>query len=102
VVDQTLPTKRAPSQTRQVGLGCRLVDEDQPRRIETALAALPSPSRLGDVWSVLLGCMERLFLYVRPIWPKAQWIAAIEHSSFSRSFISASVKSGSFANRFLD
>jgi hypothetical protein len=41
--------------------------------------------------------MERLFLYVSPSLLTTQWIAATVHPSSSRSFISASVRSGSRA-----
>jgi hypothetical protein len=41
--------------------------------------------------------MERLFLYVSPSRRTTQWIAATVQSSARRSFISASVRSGSSA-----
>jgi hypothetical protein len=41
--------------------------------------------------------MERLFLYVRPSLFTTQWIAATVQSNSRRSFISASVRSGSRA-----
>ena len=62
----------ASTQTRHVGLRTRFVDEDKPRGLEAALAALPAPPRLEDVGAVLLAGTERLFLYVSPIFTKVR------------------------------
>ena len=66
VTDQPLAFGRAAAQARHIGLGRRLVDEDEPGRVERSLAAFPAPAGLGDIGPVLLGRMERLFLYVSP------------------------------------
>jgi hypothetical protein len=66
VADQPFALGRAAAQTRHVRLGRRLVDKDQPGRVERALAAFPAAPGLGDVGTALLGRMERLFLYVSP------------------------------------
>lgn len=97
VADQSLALGRTAPQSRQIGFGGRLVDEDQPRRVERAL--LPPPAAPGPrhVRPVLFGRMERLFLYVSPSLLTTQWIAATVQLSSSRSFISASVRSGSCA-----
>ena len=101
VAHQSFAFGRTTTQPGHVGLGGRLVDEDQPRRVEPTLAAPPSPPRLGDILAVLLGRMERLFLYVSPILVKTQWIAATVHFSSRRCLISASVRSGSLATNAL-
>ena len=64
--DQSLALGGATPQPRQIGLGGRLVDEDQPRRVEPALAPPPAASGPRHVRPVLFRRMERLFLYVSP------------------------------------
>jgi len=66
MADQSFAPGRTTAQTRHVGLGRRLVDEDESRRVEPSLAAFPSTPGLGDVRPVLFGRMESLFLYVSP------------------------------------
>lgn len=101
VANESLPLGRTAAQPRQVGFGGRLVDEDQPRRVERALAPLPAPSGAGHIRPVLLSRMERLFLYVSPSRLTTQWTAATVQSNSKRAFISARVRSGSWAiNRF--
>ncbi len=95
MADQPFSLGRAAAQPCQVRLGGRFVDEDEPGRLERALAAFPAPSRLGDVGPVLLGRMERLFLYVSPSRHSTQWIAPIVQSKPSRCLISSKVTSGS-------
>jgi hypothetical protein len=97
VADQPFAFGRTATQPRHVGFGRRLIDEDQSRRIEPALAALPPPARLRNIGTVLFGRMERLFLYVSPILAKTQWMAATVHPKPKRCLISASVRSGSLA-----
>ena len=62
VADQSLAFGRTTAQSRQIGFGGRLVNEDQPRRVERALAPLPAASGPRHVRPVLFGRMERLFL----------------------------------------
>jgi len=49
-----------------VGFRARLVEEDQPCRIEAGLLPPPGPPRPPEVGPVLLTGPERLFLYVSP------------------------------------
>lgn len=97
VADQSLAFGRTAAQPRQIGFGGRFVDEDQPRRVERALAPLPAASGPRHVRPVLFGRMERLFLYVSPSLLTTQWMAATVQSNSRRPFISASVRSGSRA-----
>ena len=76
VADQSLALGRTAAQPRQIGFGGRLVDEDQPRRVERTLAPLTAASGPRHVRPVLFSRIERLFLYVSPSWPTTQWIAA--------------------------
>jgi hypothetical protein len=62
---QALSFGAAPAQTGHVGLGRRLIDEDQSRRVPTGLQALPADALASYVRAVLLAGPERLFLYVR-------------------------------------
>jgi hypothetical protein len=66
VADQSLALGCTAAQPREIGFGGRLVDEDQPRRVERALASLPAAPGSRHVRPVLLGRMERLFLYAVP------------------------------------
>src|SRR5207244_11926914 len=68
---QTLTSRRAPAQPGQVGFRTRFVEEDEPRRVEAALAPPPRPPRFFNVRPLLLAGTERLFLYVRPIFLSA-------------------------------
>jgi hypothetical protein len=49
-----------------IGFRARLVEEDQPRRIEAGLLPPPDPPGPPDVRPVLFPSPERLFLYVSP------------------------------------
>jgi hypothetical protein len=64
---QALAAGRPPAQAGQIGFGARLIEEDEPRRVETPLAAPPRPPRFLEVGPVLLTGPERLFLYASPI-----------------------------------
>jgi hypothetical protein len=97
MANQALALGGATAQPGQVGLGRRLVDEDQPGWIEPTLASAPLPPGLRDVRPVLFGRIERLFLYVSPSLVTTQWTAATVQLSSRRAFISARVKSGSWA-----
>jgi hypothetical protein len=55
------------SQARQVGLGSRLVQKNQPCRVEAALAPPPGLAGPREVGTILLAGAECLFLYVSPI-----------------------------------
>lgn len=100
VADQAFSARAAAPQPRHVRLGRRLVEEDQFRRVEPALLALPVFAFPGDVGTLLFGCMQRLFLYVSPIRVNTQWIAPIVQPSSSRCLISSSVTSGCFSTSF--
>jgi hypothetical protein len=97
MTDQSLAFGRTAPQAGQVCFGRRFVDEDKPRRLERALAAFPVAAGLGDVGPVLLGRVERLFLYVSPSLPSTQWIAPIVQPKPNRCLISSKVTSGSLA-----
>src|SRR3546814_928184 len=51
---------------RHLGRGSRLIDEDQPLRVEMGLGLEPSFTFRGYVFAVLLGRVRRLFLRVTP------------------------------------
>ena len=97
LANQSFASERTTAQTRHVRLGRRFVDEDEPGRVERALATFPSASGFGDVRPVLFCRVERLFLYVSPILVRTQWIAPIVQPSSNFCFISTSVTSGSFS-----
>jgi len=69
--DESLSARSAATQACHVRLGGRLVDEDEPVRLEAALLPPPVLAGLRDVGAVLLGGMERLFLKVSPIAARA-------------------------------
>jgi hypothetical protein len=58
---QALATRTAASQADHVRFGRRLVEEDEPRRVDPALAALPLRTSFNDVRAALLAGVERLF-----------------------------------------
>ena len=66
-----LTPRSATAQAGQVGLGPRLVEEDQFGGIEARLATPPRPARPRDIPAILLAGAERLFLYVSPSFAKA-------------------------------
>jgi hypothetical protein len=57
-------TGRSPPKPGHVRLGARFVEEDQARRIQAALASLPSLTRPRDVGAVLFAGAESLFFKV--------------------------------------
>jgi len=63
---EALAARGPPAQAGHVRLGRRFIDEDEPGGRDLALPGLPLPPRFGDIGSVLLGGVERLFLYVSP------------------------------------
>src|SRR5205814_2298722 len=84
---------------RHVRLGPGLVDEHQLRRVQSELAHLPRRPLLADVRAVLLGGVDRLFLYVSFSSRNALQIAQGVTDTPMRSRSSTSVASGcAFAN----
>ena len=59
---------------RHVGLGPRLIDEDQALRIEVGLAVKPGAAPAQDVRTVLLAGVGRLFFRVMRWRWKKRWI----------------------------
>jgi hypothetical protein len=84
MTDQAFALGGTAAQPCHVRLGRRLVDEDEPGRVERRLTAFPAPPGLGDIGPVLLGRMERLFLYVSPSLVSTQWMAPIVQPSVVR------------------
>ncbi len=58
---QTLPAWCPSAQTRHLGAGASLVDEDQALRVEIGLVLEPRLAPLRDVGAVLFGCVRGLF-----------------------------------------
>ena len=50
-----------------VGLRAAFVEEDEPLGLKSSLLTAPFFAGLADVFAVLLGCAECLFLYVSPM-----------------------------------
>ena len=71
----SLAPGRATAETREVRLGARLIQKNQPGRVEARLPLAPEPAGPGDVGAVLLTGAECLFLYVNPIFPSTTWMA---------------------------
>lgn len=69
--DQPLAASTAPAQAGHVRFCRRLVDEDEPGRIESALPPTPPLARPLDIDPVLLAGVQTLFLYVSPIFASA-------------------------------
>jgi hypothetical protein len=61
VIAQAHPSARPTPQGRHVGLGPRLVDEDEARRIYGALAVAPLPAAARNVRTVLLAGENAFF-----------------------------------------
>ena len=91
---QALAARGPPAQPGHVGLGRRLVDEDEPAGGELPLLGPPQPSSLGDIGPSLLGGVERLFLYVSPRATSAWCTAGTVQGIDSFSLICAKVRSG--------
>jgi len=51
----------AAMRARHVGLGPRLIEEDETRRIELSLMSLPAFTPPGDVRTILFGCVQAFF-----------------------------------------
>ena len=80
LVNQTLAPRSPAAQTRHVGLGPRLVDEDQTPCINFAGERSPVVAALDDIRAVLFRGVDRLFLKVRPNSFNASQIAETEHT----------------------
>ena len=59
-----LASRRAATQSSQVGFRTRFVEEDQPGRVEAKLLPTPRPPGTRDIWASLFAGVQRLFLYV--------------------------------------
>ena len=77
----SLALERAPAEAGQVGLGARFIQKDQLGRVKARLPLAPETTRPRDVRTVLLAGAQRLFLYVKPIFPNTTLMACKEHSS---------------------
>jgi hypothetical protein len=64
---QTVASRCPAAQTGHVGLGSAFIEKGKPPRLQPALPPLPALPCETDVFAVLLGCAERLFLYVSPM-----------------------------------
>ena len=64
---EALPTPGTAPQASHVGLGPAFIEEDKPPRFDATLLAFPASARLAEVFAILLGGPERLFLYVSPM-----------------------------------
>ncbi len=98
----TLAPPGTPTQPRHLRRQARLVDEDQPGRIEVELAVKPGLALSQDLRPLLLQCV-RGFLYVKPH-PRSQLFSALRpirtsRSSARRTTISLSVMSLSVSIR---
>ena len=100
---QPLASVCPPTEPGHVGGGPRLVDEDQPFRVELDLSFEPFCPSPQDVISLLLGRVGGLFLNVRPARSRKVQIvptdADMPASLKSRSCISPMVMSGSASIR---
>lgn len=56
-VNQALAARGAPIASRHVGLGARLIDENEAFRIQFALSRTPGVTREGNVFAILFGGM---------------------------------------------
>ena len=59
---EALPTPGAAPQAGHVGLSPAIVEDDKPPRFDAAVLVLPPSARLAEVFAILLGGPERLFL----------------------------------------
>jgi len=95
---QPVAPRRASAQAGHVGAGARLVDEDQPGRVEIELALEPRLALLQNGGPVLLGGMRGLLLTLKPQRSRKVQIVptlAVMPRSASRRFcISRRVRSG--------
>jgi hypothetical protein len=77
LVNEPLAARRPAVETRHIGLGPGLIDEDQARGIDAALIGPPARPMAAYVRTVLLACNERLFLSVTPIRRKNRLIIEV-------------------------
>jgi hypothetical protein len=61
VIDQPLTDRVAAAKPYHGGVGPRLVDKDQPRRVEHALLAHPASARADHIGALLLGGIQSFF-----------------------------------------
>ena len=90
----SLSTGCPPPKPGHIRFGTRFVEEDQSRRVEAALSALPDLARPGDVGTVLLAGTESLFFKVISIFTSTTWMACTEHFRPRASRNSLKLKSG--------
>jgi len=74
-----LPFECASAKAGQVGFRTRFIQKDQLGRIKARLPLAPEAACPRDIGTVLFAGPECLFLYVRPIFPNATWMACKEH-----------------------
>jgi hypothetical protein len=95
---QALALERTAAESRNVGRYPRLIDEDEPFRVEVELPFEPVFAPLGDVGAGLLARVRGLFLKVSP--QRARYSHSVERetvtlrSTASRSSNSLIVMSG--------
>src|SRR3978361_1629098 len=83
--NQPLASARAAAKPGHIRLGPGLVDEYKLSRVQLWLLATPFGARFGNVRTVLLGSMERLFLnvrssvasvfHIRPVLAETLWVS---------------------------
>jgi hypothetical protein len=61
LVQKSVATRCPAAQSRHVGFGPGLVDEDEARRIKSALIGFPAGASSGDVGTILFGCEQCFF-----------------------------------------
>src|SRR5690606_20288182 len=83
----------------QIGFGTGLIQEDQAGWIPAPLFFAPAPARPRNVGSILFTGMERLFLYVSPIFAITTCKAWMEQVSPKALRSSARVRSFFLASR---
>ena len=77
LVDEALSLRRPAAKPGHVGLGPRLVDEDQTPGIDAALIGSPARAMPAYVGTILLARDEGLFLNVTPILRKKRLIIEV-------------------------
>ena len=77
LVDEALSLRRPAAKPGHVGLGPRLVDEDQTPGIDAALIGSPARAMAAYVRTILLARDEGLFLNVTPILRKKRLIIEV-------------------------
>ena len=94
LVDHALAPRRPAVGAGHVGLGPRLVDEDEAVGFGAWLPRTPGRAALLHVRAVLFRRMDRLFLYVSPCRRNAWSTAETPQSTPSFACSSAAVASG--------